>query len=366
MLLRPKPDSQNHGLGRIFGEFNRFLDWVQERYGQALNLLIRLKGLVLGLFVASLGLTYWMYTTVPTAFLPDEDQGYFIHIIQAPEGVGLNYTSDVMRKVEEILLPLPEVRATFAVGGFGFGSNTANRGVVFTTLIPWSERTQPSESALAIIERVQGQLAQITEARVLPVNPPAIQGLGSFGGFQFQLQDQRGTFTLDQLVQSMGQLLGAANQHPNLQAVSSTYSANTPQFEIEVNRRQAKAVGVEIDEIFNTLQAYLGSRYGNDFTLSRRTYRVYVQADQQFRSNPEDIGKLYVRSNHGEMVSLNNLVTVRPVTGAQTINHYNLFRSKSTVARLLDPALVNLFRPCKRLQLRFYRLAWDMSGRERR
>jgi hydrophobic/amphiphilic exporter-1 (mainly G- bacteria), HAE1 family len=198
--------------------------------------------------------------------------------------------------------------------------------VIFCTLIPWSER-DASQSAQAIMARVSPSLMQITDARVLPVNPPPIQGLGSFGGFQFQLQDQRGIFSLDDLVQRMGQLLGAANQHPNLQAVFSTYAASTPQMQIEVNRRRAKALGVEVNDIFSTLQTYLGSRYVNDFNLGRRTYRVYVQADQQFRSNPDDIGRLYVRSASDTMVQMSNLVSITPITGAQTINHYNLFRS---------------------------------------
>jgi hydrophobic/amphiphilic exporter-1 (mainly G- bacteria), HAE1 family len=329
LLLRQAPE-QRGWLGRIFAVFNRFLDWVQERYGQALGFMLRLRALVLGIFVASLGLTFWMYSVVPSAFLPDEDQGYFITIIQGPQGVGLNYTSDVMRKVEEILLPIPEVRATFAVGGFGFSGNTANNAVIFTTLEPWSERKDPDKSALALIQRVQGQLMGIPEARILAVNPPPIQGLGSFGGFQYFLQDQRGNFSIDDLVQNMGNLLGAANnpeKSPNLRAVFSTYAANTPQLEIEVDRRRAKTLQVEIDEIFNTLQTYLGSRYVNDFKLARRTYRVYVQADEQFRSNPEDINKLYVRSETDEMIPLGNLVRVKSIIGAQVINHYNLFRA---------------------------------------
>jgi hydrophobic/amphiphilic exporter-1 (mainly G- bacteria), HAE1 family len=324
LLRRQLP--QSGWMARVFGGFNRFLDWVQERYGSILNQLIRLRVFVMAGFVALLVLTGWMYTVVPSAFLPDEDQGYFINIIQGPEGVGLSYTSDVMRQVEEVLLAQPEVRATFAVGGFGFSGNTANNAVIFCTLIPWSER-DASQSAQAIMARVSPSLMQITDARVLPVNPPPIQGLGSFGGFQFQLQDQRGIFSLDDLVQRMGQLLGAANQHPNLQAVFSTYAASTPQMQIEVNRRRAKALGVEVNDIFSTLQTYLGSRYVNDFNLGRRTYRVYVQADQQFRSNPDDIGRLYVRSASDTMVQMSNLVSITPITGAQTINHYNLFRS---------------------------------------
>jgi len=314
-------------LGWIFGWINRFLDWTRRGYQRSLNRLTRLKGIVVVLFIVSLGLTGWLYTRVPTAFLPDEDQAYFITIIQGPEGVSLNYTSDVMAKVETELLKQPETLGTFAIGGFGFSSPTANNGIIFTTLKPWDERTGPGQSAEGIINRLRGTLSAIPEARILPVNPPAIQGLSSFGGFEYQLQDRRGNSGLDTMTQVMGQLLQQANQTPGLQAVFSTFAANTPQLLIEVDRTRAKALQVDIDDIFNTLQTYLGSRYVNDFNLQQRTYRVYVQADAQFRSNPEDIGQLYVRSTTDQMIPLSNLVTLTPTTGAQTITHYNLFRS---------------------------------------
>jgi HAE1 family hydrophobic/amphiphilic exporter-1 len=214
------------------------------------------------------------------------------------------------------------------VGGFGFSGNTPNTGLIFTTLKPWDERTKPNQSAQAIIGKLFGAFSAIPEARILPVNPPAIQGLGSFGGFSFQLQDRKGFETLDPLVQGLGQILQAANQPGSgLQRVFSTFAANTPQLLVEVNRNQAKALGVSIDSIFNTLQTLLGSQYVNDFTLQQRNYRVYVQADSQFRSNPKDINSLYVRSAQNQMIPLGSLVKVTPITGAQTINHYNLFRS---------------------------------------
>ncbi|MEM9485003.1 MAG: efflux RND transporter permease subunit [Cyanobacteria bacterium P01_F01_bin.116] len=325
LLLRQQ--SGGHGwLDIIFNPFNRFLDNLRVQYGDTLRILNKFKVFVLAAFVASLVLTGWLYNTVPSAFLPDEDQGYFITLIQGPEGSSLNQTSNVMRQVEETILDQDGVRATFAVGGFSFNGNTANNGVIFTTLVPWEERP-PGVTAFSLIGQLFGQFSQITEARVFPVNPPAIQGLSSFSGFQFQLQDRRGTLSVDSLVQNMFGLLGAANQDPNLQAVFSTYAANTPLIEIDVDRDKAKALDVDIDDVFGTLQTYLGSRYVNDFTLQGRTYRVYVQADQQYRSAPDDINKLYVRSNNDVMIPMGNLVSLSETTGAQTINHYNLFRS---------------------------------------
>ncbi len=325
LLLRQ--NTGGHGwLDIIFTPFNRFLDNLRVQYGDTLRILNRLKAFVLAAFVLSLVLTGWLYSSVPSAFLPDEDQGYFITLIQGPEGTSLNQTSKVMRQVEETILAQDGVRATFAVGGFSFNGNTANNGVVFTTLVPWQERP-PGTTSFSLIGQLFGQFSQITEARVFPVNPPSIQGLSSFSGFQFQLQDRRGNLTIDTLVQNMFGLLGAANQNPSLQAVFSTYAANSPLIEIDVDRDKAKALDVDINEVFGTLQTYLGSRYVNDFTLQGRTYRVYVQADQQYRSSPDDINRLYVRSNNDAMISMGNLVSLSETTGAQTINHYNLFRS---------------------------------------
>ncbi|MEY2978030.1 MAG: hypothetical protein RLZZ435_2169 [Cyanobacteriota bacterium] len=314
-------------IGWCFDRFNDFLVWIQGLYGGILGGLVKLRWLVVAGFATLLACTYGLYGMVPGAFLPDEDQGYFIVIVGGPQGVGLSYTREVMQKIEAILLPQPEVRATFAVGGFGFSGSSSNNGVVFVPLQPWSERTSPNQSALAVIARVQQQLLSITEARILPINPPAVRGLGSFGGFQYQLQDRRGTFSLDELVQTSGSVIQGAMEHPKVMVAFTTFSANSPQLKVEVNRRRAKALDVNIDDIYRTLQTYLGSRYVNDFSLARRNYRVYVQADEPFRNDPQDVDRLYVRSNSGEMISLGSLVTLTSSTGAQTINHYNLARS---------------------------------------
>lgn len=326
-LLLRRGQGPTGWLGRVFGKFNQGLDWTRRRYQRSLGGLVRIKSIVIGLFVLLLLGTAFMFTRVPTAFLPEEDQGYFITIVQAPEGVSLNYTDRVIRQIEEEILPMPEVVATFAVGGFSFSGNTANSGIVFTTLKPWEERTGADQSVEAIIGRLFPVFSQITDAVVLPLNPPAIQGLGTFGGFTFQLQERQGNQDLTSLVQTLGQILERANQTPGLQGVFSTFAANTPQLLIEVNRNLAQALQVPINDIFDTLETAIGSRYVNDFTLGQRNYRVYVQADQDFRARPEDIGQLYVRSATDEMIPLSNLVSVTPATGAQTINHYNLFRA---------------------------------------
>ncbi len=313
-------------LGRFFAWINRGIDGMRRGYQSSISRLTRLKTTVLILFAAALGVAVWLYTTVPTAFLPDEDQGYLISLVQGPEGSSVNYTSDVIDQVDQIYLDIPEVEGTFSLGGFGFSGNTPNNGVIFSPLIPWGDRPRADQSAQAVLNQVWPQFGQIKEANVIAFNPPTIQGLGSISGFVFQLQD-RGSNDLQTFLQAKDELIGAANAAPELQNVFTTYTANAPQLEIDIDRSLAKAMRVDVDEILNTLQSFLGSRYVNDFNAFGRTYRVYIQADQAFRSNPADIGKLYVRSETGEMISLDTLVTVSPTTGPQTLNHYNLFRS---------------------------------------
>jgi hydrophobic/amphiphilic exporter-1 (mainly G- bacteria), HAE1 family len=311
----------------LFVPFNRFLDWLRRGYYSIVSYLIRIQTLVIGFFFVSLGLTAWLYFQVPTGFIPEEDQGYFITIVQAPEGVSLSYTDKVLRQIETKLLSLNEVTGVFAVGGFGGTSSAPNSGIVFTQLKPWEERKEPNQTAQALIGNLFKEFAAVPEARILVFNPPVVQGIGSFGGFTFQLQDQRSGADLNELVQTLGQVLAQANQTEGLQQVNSTFAANSPKYQIEINRETAEALQVPVGDILQTLQTAIGSQYVNDFTLEQRNYRVYVQADQQYRTQPEDISQLYVRSTNNQMIPLSNLVTLSPTTAAQTINHFNLFRS---------------------------------------
>lgn len=326
ILLRPQGPSVGGILSKPFTWFNRGLDWTRRRYRQSLTFLNRVKYIVVAGFVASLGLTAWFYLRVPTGFLPEEDQGLLINIVQAPDGSSLNYTTEVIKKLEDVMLEFKDVAGTFTLGGLGTSGNTANSAFSYAPLLPWSERKGHEHSAQAILEAIAKPLSQISEANILSVNLPTIQGLGSIGGFTFELQD-RGNNGIDALVQAKSDLLARANKAPELQRVFTTFSANAPQMVLEVDRNQARALQVPINDIFRTLQIYLGSQYVNDFNAFTRTYRVYVQADRNFRSNPKDIDKLYVRATTGAMIPMGKLVTMTSITGPQIINHYNLFRA---------------------------------------
>ncbi len=331
LLLRKESSfsSKKNSIARVlnwfFLWFNRILNGMQSRYQHLLHLAVRCKMLVIGLFVVSLMATGWLYLTVPTAFIPEEDQGYVMNIIQGPEGTTQEYTGEAIAKIDEKMNQIPGVDSTFSLGGVGFTGNIANSGISYITLKPWQERNS-EDSFQAILGKAQESLSTISQASIFSINPPAIMGLGSVGGFVFQLQD-RGGNDLKDFLQVRDKLLERANQAPELQEVFSTFTANAPQKTIKIDRDRAKALQVEVDDILSTLQILIGSQYVNDFNAFNRTYRVYVQADKQFRSNPQDIDKLYVRSATGQMIPLGNLVKMTPTTGAQTITHYNLFRS---------------------------------------
>ena len=327
ILLRPAKEKTGI-LGKFFRKFNQFFDWVTSGYTKVITFLTKkvVRPFVLAGFTTLLLFTYFLYNQVPTGFIPEEDQGYFYTIVQAPDGVSLNYTQNIMKQVGEKIGEIDEVQSYFALSGFGFEGNGSNRGFVFSKLKPWDERPDKEQSIYSILGRLNGSFQSITGARAFAVNAPPVRGLSTFGGFEFQLQDRRG-LPISVLVENANKTIAAANARPEIGAAFTQFAANTPQIEVEVYRDRAKALGVQIDDIFDTLQSYLGSRYVNDFVLGQRQYRVYIQADGDFRSNPQDIEKLYVTSATGELVSLDTLVFLKEFTGPQTITHYNLFRA---------------------------------------
>ncbi len=271
--------------------------------------------------------TYFLYNFVPTGFVPEEDQGYFFTIVQAPDGVSLNYTDKIMEQVGEKMSKIDEIDGYFTLSGFGFDGNGSNRGFVFSKLKPWARRPGENKSVYSILGRLNdSSFREIRGARAFAINAPPVRGLSTFGGFEFQLQDRRG-LPISALVENANKIMAAASERPEISAAFTQFAANTPQIEVEVNRDRAKALNIDVDDIFNTLQSYLGSRYVNDFVLGQRQYRVYIQAEGNYRTNPDDINKLYVRSGNQELIPLANLVNLKEFTGPQIITHYNLFRS---------------------------------------
>ncbi|MFM2312589.1 MAG: hypothetical protein RLZZ04_1865 [Cyanobacteriota bacterium] len=330
LFLRPANPNRNRNLlGKFFNKFNQVFGWITAKYTQGITFLTRKVVLpfVLAGFTALVLFTYFLYNSVPTGFIPEEDQGYFYTIVQAPDGVSLNYTQEIMDQVGEQMSKIEDIESRFTLSGFGFDGNGSNRGFAFTKLKPWSDRPNTDQSIYAVLGQLNASLqSNIKGARALAVNAPPVRGLSTFGGFEFQLQDRVG-LPISVLVENANKVIAAASQRPELANVFTQFAANTPQIEVSVDRDRAKALGINVDDVFETLQSYLGSRYVNDFVLEQRQYRVYVQADTNFRANPQDINKLYVSSANGQLVSLGTLVELQEFTGPQTITHYNLFRS---------------------------------------
>ncbi len=310
----------------IFRPFNWLLATLRNGYGASLRFVLKVKPLAVLLFAGLVFATYWLYKTVPSSFIPNEDKGYFIVLIQAPQGVSLNYTVNILKDIEGELDKCPEIASSFGIAGFSFSGTNPNNGIVFSSLKPWHERRGHEHSLEGIIERIRRPLSGITGAMCIPFSPPSIQGLGNFGGFAFELQDLYGT-DIQHLAGVTKDMMIKGNQNKQLRGVFSSFTANSPQLIAEVMRDRARALNVFLNDIFGTLQILLGSQYVNDFDLGNRIYRVYVQGDQLFRSNPKNLEEFYVRSRNGQMIPLNNLIKVERTTSPQTITHYNLFRS---------------------------------------
>ena len=320
-------------LGRQHGEKNwffkrvdRVLAAINNGYVRVLRTVLRFEAVALILFAAGLGLAYFVFRHVPQGFVPNEDQGYLIVAIQSPPGASLEYTRNIGAKVTAITKDFPDILGTFAVSGFSFGGNTPNAGLVFLTLQPYEKRKGRDHTAAAILNRLRGPLFGISGAIVVTFEPPAVQGLGEFGGFQFELQDQ-GSHTLQDLDKLTHDLVRAGFARKDLAGLFTTYTASDPQFVVTIDREKAKTLHIPLSQITDTLSVYMGSAYINDFDFNNRSYRVYVQADKQFRSHPQDIKQYYVRSDSGAMVPLDNLVSITQNVAPQIISHYNLFRS---------------------------------------
>ncbi len=326
LLLRPQKAKKNI----FFRGFDAAFAKLGSGYAAVSMALLRRSALVMLLFVALLGLTGWQFGRVPTGFLPEEDQGYVIASIQLPDGASLGRTEQVLEQIDDILKATPGVRDWVSLGGFSVidGTNASNGATVWIMMEPWEERTDPALSQVAILANLQSQFSGIQEAIVFAFPPPAISGLGAAGGFQFQLQD-RGAIGLVELDKMSQEIIADGGAQSGLTNLNTTFRADVPQLFAEVDRTKAKKLGISLNEVFGTLQAYLGSAYVNDFNRFGRTWQVKVQADHHFRLKPEDIRQLEVRNAAGEMVPVGTLVDVDYVTGPQTILRYNLYPTAS-------------------------------------
>jgi HAE1 family hydrophobic/amphiphilic exporter-1 len=308
--------------------FNRGFDATARGYARSVDVLVRRKIIVLPVYVALIAGTVWIAGKVPRGFIPNLDQGYGIVVIQLPDGSALSRTDEVVQRASKIMTETPGVWDAVAFAGFSGATftNASNAAAIFARFRPFEERLQQGLSADAIIKDLFGRLQPIEEAFIIAIPPPPVRGLGNSGGFRMQVQERTGS-DVRRVLASTVELIGQARQNPNLAGVFSTYSANSPQIYLEIDRQKARILNVPIANIFETLQVNLGTAYINDFNAFGRVYQVRAQADQRFRVDQSDLNRLRVRSATGALVPLGTLVETREVTGPDLVQRYNMYTS---------------------------------------
>lgn len=311
--------------------FNRSFDWMQTRYTGAVAIILKRSAIALTLFLLLLGVIFGLFRIIPGSFLPEEDQGYFITVVQLPDGASMTRTKEVLSKIESYFQSIPAVHSTDTLAGqnFVFGTRGANQATMFVPLNHWNTRGNPDEKVHGLISAAFEEFAKIPEALILAFNAPSISGLGSTGGFSVQIQDPSGG-DFSGFAAVAQEFTARAMEHPAIAVASTNFRVSAPRLFATVDRERAKALGVPISEIFDTMQAYFGNLYINDFVKFGRIYRVQTEAMPEYRSNPDDISKIYVRAQTGSkstMIPLDSVVTTEFNSGPDPVTHFNGFNS---------------------------------------
>ena len=317
----------NWGLGRFFGGFNHFFDRATQAYGRTVGWTLRLSVVVLVLYVGLIGLTGFGFVHLPSGFIPVQDKGYLVTNVQLPDSASLERTSEVTKQAERIAMETPGVAHVVSIPGQSFVINavTPNYASLFMILDPFEKRRDPARSADAILKQLRKRLSsEIPDGRVLLFGPPAVRGLGNAGGFKLMVE-ATGNADLDRLQAAADDLAAKGMQQPGMAGMFSSFRARTPQLYVDVNREKVKTMGVPLTDVFDALQADLGSYYVNDFNRYGRTWQVNVQADARYRNKAEDIRQIKVRNADGDMVPLGAVGTVRDSAGPAQIIRYNMF-----------------------------------------
>jgi HAE1 family hydrophobic/amphiphilic exporter-1 len=326
LVLRVPPENKH----AFFRGFDKLFSKAENGYMSVVKGAVRRTALMLLLALGLVGFTGWQFASLPTGFLPIEDQGYILVHVQLPDAASQERTNEVLDRIDTVVSQTDGVASWVTFGGYNLidGTASSNAAIVFATLTPWEERTGPELQQEVILAKMQGQFSQIRESIIYAFLPPAISGLGVAGGFQIQIED-RGGIGLDELNAMVREIIQDGNAQTGLAGLNTTFRIDVPQLFAEVDRTKAKTLGIPLSEVFDTLQAYLGSAYVNDFNKFGRTWQVMAQADHRFRTRPEDIRNLDVRNASGDMVPLGTLIAVEETVGPQTILRYNLYPTAS-------------------------------------
>lgn len=324
-ILLKAPQKTKGPLGILFDLFNRAFDAFKEGYRRIITFLTKLKTVIMIIFISGLILTGWMYQTIPQGFIPEEDQGYFFVILSAQPGVSLNYTQDINKKVMDEIMQFEEIDHAMGLTGFSFDGINSNQGLFFVKLKNWAEREGAEHSVFGVIRRLNPIFRQkIDNARVFAANAPPVDGLSNFSGLELYIQDRQ-LSGMDALIDNTQRVMAAANKRPEVAGAFTTFTFNSPILEAKINREKVKAMDVDVNVVLANLQTYLGGNFVNQFVLDGRLYRVFAQADGDFRSNPDDISKIYVRSRNGSMVQMSDILSLEETTYPPIVTNYNVY-----------------------------------------
>ena len=314
----------NAALGWLFHPFNRLFARASHGYVRGVGRVLRAGSIVLLVYGGLIALTYAGFARTPTGFVPPQDKQYLVAFAQLPAAATLDRTEAVIRRMGALALKQPGVESAVAFPGLNINgfTNSPSSGIVFVTLKPFEDRTSKTQSAAAIAQALNGQFGAIQDAFIAVFPPPPVQGLGTIGGFRLQIED-RGSLGFDALARETDNIIAKSRGTPQLAGLFSSYQANVPQVDAQVDREKAKSQGVALQDLFDTMEIYLGSLYVNDFNLFGRTYQVNAQAEPRFRLHAEDIARLKTRNGAGDMIPLGSFVTVRPTSGPDRVMHYN-------------------------------------------
>ncbi|MGG7663477.1 efflux RND transporter permease subunit [Dyadobacter sp. BHUBP1] len=331
IMLRPSKgaDESKNALEKFFDRFNRWFDKVSHSYTRGVSKWIKATPLVLVMMVCLFVGLFFLFKNKPSGFIPVEDEGRLFVTYEMQEATSTTRNVAMIKDIMSRVSSIPEVKVVGGLAGLNVisFSNKSNVGTMFVSLHPWADRKGAEHHVQAVIKEIQKRTADIKEARVLAIAPPAIPGLGATSGFTFQLQQSTSTDNIQQFEAVAREFLGRVNKRPEIAMAYTFFNARTPSYQIDVDRDKTKKLGVQVNDVFNSLSTLLGSSYVNDFNLYGRNFRVMVQADSSFRSSLDKIQKFYVRNRAGNMVPLSALVTSRVVENPALISHYNIYRS---------------------------------------
>jgi hydrophobe/amphiphile efflux-1 (HAE1) family protein len=326
LLRKPKPAWGP--LGWFFGWFNRSFDRVIKGYGGILDFFVRKAARSMLMLVVIVGGIWLLSGQVPGGFIPDEDKGYLFVALQLPEGASLQRSDAVLKKVEQIVSATKGVRSILAISGYNIlnGLVAPNAALMFVGLDDWKKRAAPELHSAILAQQLNAKFSVLPEARIFAFGPPPLPGYGNVSGFTLQLQDRSGG-SFEQLSAQVKQFIGEASKRAEIGRLTTTVDAATPQVRVELDREKARASGVNVDSVFQTLQAYLSGLYVNDFVRFGRVFKVFLQAEPEYSHQPSQIGKFYVRNREGKMVPLDTLVDVKQMSGPNFASRYNLYPS---------------------------------------